>query len=171
MDGQIIRGMEERDEVLQAIDIPRCGFGNYKAMRRLPIGGLVSITIQRLFRMNCSCLIQISSDCGPPCNDCLAEIEALAEEDAMIACLTVEQRSWLARPCWRHHQTCAYPLCGRSGCPRHIAMATDGNVYCVEHFQQVSGAIDFAELVERRGTPVAWLIRLVRWLFQPPSTP
>jgi hypothetical protein len=171
MNGQIIRGMEERDEVLQAIDIPRVGFGSYKAMRRLPVGGLVSITIQRLFRMSCSCLIREPSDCGPPCDGCLAELEASAEEDAAIACLTMEQRSWLARPCWRHHQTCAYPLCGRCGCPRHVASAVDGKVYCVEHFQQVSTAIDFAQLVERRGSILAWLNRFFRWLFKPPSLP
>lgn len=171
MNGQIIRGLDERQEVLQAIDIPRCGFGSYKVMRRPPMGGLLSIVIQRLYRMNCNCLILEPSDCAPPCDDCLAELAALAEEDTAIASLSVDQQSWRARPCWRHHQTCAFPLCGRTGCPRHVAAADDGRVYCVEHFQQVSSEIDFAGLVERRGTILAWIARFFRWLFQPPSLP
>lgn len=171
MNGQIIRGTEERSEVLHSVDIPRCGFGGYKLMRRLPIGGLVSITILRFFRMSCNCLIQEARECGPPCYDCLAELEVLVEEDATIACLTVEQRSWLARPCREHHQVCSYPLCGRAGCPRHVARAADGNVYCAAHYKEVSSAIDFSELVERRGAAMAWISRLVRWLFQPPSLP
>lgn len=171
MNGQIIRGIEERQEVLHATDIPIRGFGSQKAMCRLAIGGVVSVAITRLFRMNCHCLIEKASDCGPPCDDCLAELELLAEGDVNIAGLTLEQRSWLARPCWRHHQTCVFPLCGRTGCPRHIALAADGNLYCVEHFQQVSGGIDFAQLVERRGSILAWSSRFLRWVFQPPKLP
>lgn len=171
MHGQIIRGMEERQEVLQAIDIPRCGFGSYKAMRRGPAGARVTRTIQRLFRLSCSCLIQDPSDLGPPCSDCLVEFEILAKEDAMVACLSVEDRSWLARPCRNHHQTCAYPLCGRPGCLRHVALAADGQVYCVQHFQQVSGAIEFAELVDRHGPVLAWFLRSLRRLFGPMSWP
>ncbi len=171
MNTPIIRGIEERSEVLQAVDIPVRGFGSQKAMRRLPIAGLVSINIQRFFEMPCGCLIQHPSDCGPPCGDCLAELAILAKSDPAIGCLSLEQRSWLTRPCCRHHQLCAFPLCGRSGCARHIALAADGNVYCVEHFAQVSIAMDFSQLVERRGTPIAWLIRFFRWLFQPPSLP
>jgi len=163
--------MEERAEVLPATEIPRCGFGSYKAMRRLSVGGLVSVTIQRLFRMNCSCLVDRADACGPPCESCLAEMEALAEEDAVLANMPLEQRAWLARPCWRHHQTCSYPLCGRSGCPRHMALAEDGRVYCVAHFQEISGTIDFAALVERRGLISAWFARFFRWVFQPPSLP
>jgi len=171
MPGQIVRGMEERAEVLPATEIPRCGFGSYKAMRRLPIGGLVSVTIQRLFRMSCGCLVDTPEACGPPCDDCLSEMEALAEEDPLLASMTLEQRAWLARPCWRHHQACSFPLCGRAGCSRHMAIAEDGRVYCVVHFQEVTSSIDFAALVERRGFASAWFVRFCRWLFQPPSVP
>ena len=134
-----LRLIGQRTVVYPAWRIPELGFGSVEFTRRLGDGAVATEHIPRAFTLCCACHVSRWDECGGVCLGCR---EAL-EQEVLIGPFPQignDQIEWMATACKLHFRLCSYPFCSVGGCPRHLAVASDGKLYCLTHHREVEAA-------------------------------